>query len=242
MSDMTEIALIEKLTGVLRKGRVKTNLSRDQLVTNIVDATWPEPVARCFVVDTNYWLAHLGLLEGLIQRFDQSRVLLVLPWVALGELDGLKLQEKRYTGTSQSISVAEQAQRANKFISKHLGHAKGLYAQQIDEIIDPNQINDDGILDCARYIKERRKVPVTLLSNDVNLGNKFKVLGMGSMVWENGLQPDDVLRRVLGNWKQGTSDYLARKESVQLILDSDDDDDEHMAMDVEVPPYLSVLA
>lgn len=233
MADMTEPVLIEKLTGALRRGRVKSGMSRISLETDSIAQTWPEDIARVFVVDTNYWLAHLGMVEGLVKRFDKSRAILVIPWVVLQELDGLKQTGKKYMGETQSVSVAAQAQRAITFINKHLGHAQGLHGQRIDEMIDASQINDDGLLDCARYFKERRRLPVTLLSNDVNLGNKFKVLSMGSMKWEAGLSPDDVLRRVLDTWTQGNGRFIQEKKAIAIQLDLSSDD-EDMPMDFEV--------
>lgn len=150
-------------------------------------ATPAGPQADCLVVlDTNVLIGELALVRQIMQEqrraseavVQRQRIQLLVPYVVLKELDGLKAQRNTATG--------RQAQSAIRLVHDALKSADWrLQAERPrDERDDDDdnsrspaaadETNDDRILQCAvRAQRQRvaRKENVCLLSDDVNFRN-----------------------------------------------------------------------
>ncbi|XP_065839549.1 transcriptional protein SWT1-like [Oscarella lobularis] len=144
---------------------------RESLIESPVSAmektqTNAKPSNLCIVLDTNVLLAHLNFIVELRDgtRADAS---LVVPWIVLQELDGLKRNDH----------VGAQARKAIRFLRAcaDARHAHVLF-QRPDEVPCGReayeiQSNDDHILHCCIYFKGIQ--PDTILfTNDSALGLK----------------------------------------------------------------------
>lgn len=165
----------------------------------------PDPVspvhgrASYLVVDTNFMLSHLNILDELQALSEQYGLLIVIPMMVVQELDGLKNSGRfndgppirssknsgRYTSASidekygdkqsegllSSASVGHLARWANDWIYSALAERSPLVrGQKPSQRLDTTADKDDAILDCCLYFKA--SYPDTLqilLSNDKNL-------------------------------------------------------------------------
>jgi rRNA-processing protein FCF1 len=131
-----------------------------------------------FVLDTNFILSHLDFLKELLQLLrphNPREVQLIIPFIVIRELDGLKnAKSKRSPKSSPVLSnrsenVAELAQQANVFLYEqfHANHSF-LRGQSLSETLEknnPDYTPDDRILDCARYWQKQGCLHVFLFSN-----------------------------------------------------------------------------
>eukprot|EP00053_Salpingoeca_punica_P014503 m.131830 g.131830 ORF g.131830 m.131830 type:complete len:310 (-) comp16473_c0_seq2:266-1195(-) len=153
--------------------------------------SFAQPVLH-LVVDTNVFIGHLDLLNNLLLADNQSplRCIMVVPWVVLQELDGLKSASHSATvstgaaeGTSM-VNVSVLARRASQFLFVAV-EAGRIRIQTIDESNTPfldwtPDSNDDRILHCSMDLQRRyhRLGRVVLLTNDLNLRLKAKAHGV----------------------------------------------------------------
>ena len=133
-------------------------------------------IPTCFVIDTNFIISHLEILENLRSLFTQYHHTIIIPRYTIRELDGLKGSDRVIennecgTSTNRHKSVGEAARAANTWIYSHLANtSSGVIGQKLSQRININSIKDDSILDCCLYFKERKNCFVILLSNDKNL-------------------------------------------------------------------------
>ena len=132
-----------------------------------------------FVLDTNFILSHLDFLKELLQLLrphNPREVQLIVPFIVIRELDGLKnARSKRSPKSSPNSSnraenVAELAQQANAFLYEQF-HANQpfLRGQSLSETLEKEKSSDympdDWILDCARYWQTQGCLHVILFSN-----------------------------------------------------------------------------
>jgi len=162
------------------------------------------------VVDTNVLLTDYAVLEWLrIRRaglegsdgggLTGSRAAVIIPWIVLCELDGLKEGKNRQGGvageqwTSKTAVAARDAITAlNQAISKRDGFLRGQsvkdYRSAATEFkmgagSNTRATNDDRVLQCCMHLSDREAAQdggrrVLLLSNDRNLCNKAFVNGI----------------------------------------------------------------
>ncbi|CCF59290.1 hypothetical protein KAFR_0G02580 [Kazachstania africana CBS 2517] len=128
-----------------------------------------------FIVDTNFILSHLTILEDIRKLFSKFYHSIVIPITVMKELDGLKNSNKvneiepGATRKKQS-SIGELARTANNWIYENLANVgSGVVGQKLRQRLNPNTTKDDSILDCCLYFKDNLKDFVILLSNDKNL-------------------------------------------------------------------------
>ena len=118
------------------------------------------------VVDTNIFITSLGTLNNLL---DDKDVKVVIPWMVVQELDGLK--------SSTSRDTAVRARAAVRWLHNCLqGHHPSVLTQTADQnkrasARFESRSADDRILACCLMLKEDGN-KVTLLTNDMNLSNK----------------------------------------------------------------------
>lgn len=136
------------------------------------------------VLDTNFLISHLPLLEEVKELHPQYGHIIVVPWIVIQELDGLKESKRVSTYTVghakvQRNSVSHLARKATDWIYKQLAaNSTAVVGQKLTEINDLNLNGDDAILDCCRYFQERRNALTVILSNDKNLCTKSLIHGV----------------------------------------------------------------
>ncbi|KAJ1929125.1 hypothetical protein IWQ60_001433 [Tieghemiomyces parasiticus] len=184
-----------------------------------------DQAAVAFILDTNYLLSQLTFLRRLQETATQRpHVFIIVPWVVIRELDGLKEvgHGNRSRGSSrddslsssrhESGNVGSLARSAIEFIYQGLqppfdsaaapshglaGRRRVLRGQKITECINVERTNDDLILDCCRYFAEARRIPsVVLLSLDKNLCVKAMVHQIGACgLWRD--TPENLIGRFM---------------------------------------------
>ncbi|KAI8372870.1 PIN domain-containing protein [Radiomyces spectabilis] len=142
----------------------------------------PESYSHVVVLDTNFLISHLGFLKVVLDLADQypDRLVLVVPWVVVTELDGLKGHYKPQRSKGVDIgNLGDLARKAMRFLESTLRDKhKGLRGQKKFEIYDATAdliLGDDKILDCCMYFQECLNKQVTLFTNDRNLAIKAMI-------------------------------------------------------------------
>ena len=120
------------------------------------------------VLDTNFILSHLSFVSQLVIILkDQPELQLVIPYVVLQELDGLK----SYKGIEPSKKkLADCAKQANHLLYTSLQSKLGcIRGQTLREVVGLQEKakGDDLILDCCLYFKQFEACTVYLLSNGI---------------------------------------------------------------------------
>lgn len=154
--------------------------------------TLPIGIKHLFIIDTNFIISHLSIVKKLVEEYASSKALVLIPWIVIQELDGLKSASSSYG----QANLATLSRSAVRYIYECLSNGiVGLRGQKIVECLRPGQTGDDSILDCARYWTEKQNVPVVLLSNDKNLCTKMMIHSIGAISHELGLSASTVLQR-----------------------------------------------
>ncbi|SGZ57904.1 CIC11C00000002439 [Sungouiella intermedia] len=128
------------------------------------------------VVDTNFILSHLKILDELKNLGEEYGIRLVIPMAVMHELDGLKgskRADERNGNPSQlsGESVGYLARWANDWVYSSLAtRSTTVIGQKMDERLDKLAIKDDAILDCCLYFQKHKPHTLqVLMSNDKNL-------------------------------------------------------------------------
>nr|XP_053651274.1 transcriptional protein SWT1-like [Cherax quadricarinatus] len=120
------------------------------------------------VVDTNVLIQDINFIESLkTKEIAGKEVIIVIPYIALQEMDGLKKKE----------SIGKACQEAIRWCNNHFeksdprvqGQSYENYRKTLSKSQRPS--GDDLIRDCCLIMKEQG-LEVCLLSNDINLRNK----------------------------------------------------------------------
>ncbi|AMD20123.1 HCL028Cp [Eremothecium sinecaudum] len=127
-----------------------------------------------FVVDTNFIISHMQTLEELRCLGTAYNHKIIIPSTVYRELDGLKKSDRvtvvEFHGAERKGTVGALARSANDWIYKNLANLdSSLLGQKIQQKLDFSSKNDDAILDCCLYFRERIQGLVILLSDDKNL-------------------------------------------------------------------------
>ena len=126
-------------------------------------------VAWVLVVDTNFILSHLNLVNSLVDAHRRWGNVVMLPWATIMELDGLKKSLSSVRpgaagggsgggGGGDNVTVGMLARRANNWCFEKMARkAPGLWGQMKEEALDPTAVKGDAaILDCCRYAEPGR--------------------------------------------------------------------------------------
>jgi len=94
------------------------------------------------VVDTNFLISHLAFLKTLIfEHAKKHKFLIIIPWIVLQELDGLKSARWKNESSSSQHEVGNLAQTAIKFLHNCLvDKEEGLRGQKIDEKLESTEV------------------------------------------------------------------------------------------------------
>ncbi|KAJ2716711.1 hypothetical protein H4R19_000485 [Coemansia spiralis] len=144
-----------------------------RVATDVVDAA--RVVA---VVDTNYFIDHLPLIRTLAETALERGLVVVVPWVVIQELDGLKTSRKvTHVPGMCSVELGTLARSATRFLDSELGRAgSALRCQKRSEFLLDEADNDNKILDCCLFFMTRG-LPVAILTKDRNLAVKARANG-----------------------------------------------------------------
>ncbi|KAG2195057.1 hypothetical protein INT47_003923, partial [Mucor saturninus] len=221
---------------------IRANRTNDTAYQHqLSESTQTEPYAvynEICVLDTNFLISKLGYLDTVLSIAEQhpGSLLVILPWVVIRELDGLK--SSRHGGAEED-EICGRARRAMRFIEHKLrDKCPSLRGQKMKEILDPhmaktNQKGDDRILDCCMYFHHHTKAKVTLLSNDRNLCIKVMVHDIDSISAESVPKMEALLNRIVST--KVTEDYVMEiddfyppiqqpEEDYDMMLDDDHHD------------------
>lgn len=146
------------------------------------------------VLDTNFLISNLNLVNHLRDVANQYGFMLIIPWVVIQELDGLKsLNRKTSTseGDGYKVPIATLARKATDWIFSALAESDPrVVGQKLTEVCSQNQKDlhgDDGILDCCMYFHKERHLLTVILSNDRNLCNKALIHEIKTVTYARGL-------------------------------------------------------
>ncbi|KAI8350887.1 PIN domain-containing protein [Choanephora cucurbitarum] len=165
----------------------------------------PHAFAEIAVLDTNFLLSKLGYLDVLLTLAEENpgNLLVILPWVVIRELDGLK-------ESGHHSDVRASARKAMRFLELRLRDKSiSLRGQKMNEVANQAIIHtkeakgDDRILDCCMYFQQLTQQRVILLSNDRNLCIKVMVHEIESVSAESVDKMEALLNRAGG--KRGTT-------------------------------------
>ncbi|KAJ2845399.1 hypothetical protein IWW36_004798, partial [Coemansia brasiliensis] len=131
------------------------------------------------VIDTNYFIDNLPLIKALTTRALEFGVVVVVPWIVIQELDGLKSSNRINSSSGSSfVDIGALARKATRFLEDELGRkGSALRCQKRSEYVLKEAENDDKILDCCLYFMEKKSLPVALLTRDRNLTVKARANG-----------------------------------------------------------------
>lgn len=122
------------------------------------------------IVDTNFILSHLNILNDLKKIGSTYSLVIVVPIMLIQELDGLKESTRSSEGLSGK-SVGHLARWANDWIYEAMADRNSIVkGQKLHEKLNKTAVKDDAILDCGLYLKQTYPNTLqVLMSNDKNL-------------------------------------------------------------------------
>ncbi|KAK4514238.1 uncharacterized protein ATC70_001827 [Mucor velutinosus] len=188
----------------------ETNIKASAILeyTNAQDE--PQNVLGAFqeicVLDTNFLLSKLGFLDTVLDLASENpgSLLVLLPWVVIRELDGLK---------QGNPDISAGARKAMRFIELRLrDKIISLRGQKMNEVWSKDMLKnqnvkgDDRILDCCMYFQQVTHKRVTLLSNDRNLCIKVMVHDVDSISAESVPKMEALLNRIAKNSTSHSTD------------------------------------
>lgn len=158
------------------------------------------------VVDTNYFIDSLSLIQSLSKLALAEQVVIIVPWIVVQELDNLqkstRISKKR--GQPQplipQVEVGELARQAVRFLDGGLGKPNSaIRCQKRSEFVNLEEtVNDDKILDCCLFMNQEKRLPVVILTRDRNLSVKARANGCATCGdWSKGA--DELLVAILGS-------------------------------------------
>lgn len=194
----------------IRAGSYQRN---DSINANIFDNTLGplglDSYNEICVLDTNFLISKLGYLDTVLNLAEENpgSLLVVLPWVVIRELDGLKSANHQI---SKETEIGLRARKAMRFLEERLRDKSiSLRGQKMNEVLDPTMSKnhsvkgDDRILDCCMYFQQAGGKRVSLLSNDRNLCIKVMVHDVDSISSESTPKMESLLNRVALNGNIG---------------------------------------
>lgn len=170
-------------------------------------------VIPMLVLDTNFLISHLSLLEEVRVLHEQYGHIIVIPWVVIQELDGLKENRKMSNhvdstsdGSRKTSSIRYLARAATDWIYKHLAsNTTSIVGQKLTQINDLNLTGDDAILDCCRYFQTHKGGLTVILSNDKNLCTKSLIHEVRTISYVKDMTAEQIIQ-VLWNEARNMTD------------------------------------
>ena len=154
------------------------------------------------VVDTNFILSHLAILEDL-ENLSHDKYAgcyqIVIPKQVIHELDGLKDSDKSVLTSRHSIS--KLARSAIDWCYAHFHESvPTVTGQRLHERIDVDATKDDSILDCCLYFQNVENGGgnfVVLMSDDKNLCVKALVNNVLTVSYRTGMDAELIASNIV---------------------------------------------
>lgn len=178
MDDSAEVEVISTYVANSRNsGQLKNHLDDEMEIEKYMMQSHTvtlEGNISYLVVDTNFILSHLNILDDLKNIGEKYGLRIVIPVTTVLELDGLKGSKSRTSdgeGALSDKSVGHLARWANDWIYSCLAKSvPTVVGQRTNQRLDRLATKDDAILDCCLYFqKEYPHTIQVLMSNDKNL-------------------------------------------------------------------------
>lgn len=145
-----------------------------QLLTSKIDSS---STSLYVVVDTNVLIKDKEFLNSLKGRaIEGQETVIVIPYTALQEMDGLKKNEAIGRACQSAISWCNHHFEAKD--PRVQGQSYDIYLESLSK--NPRASGDDLIRDCCLLMK-KDGLDVCLLSNDINLRNKALMSNISSI-------------------------------------------------------------
>lgn len=173
-----------------------------------------KPQIAYLVVDTNFLLSHLSLLDELEKLLHNKYIgayQIVIPKQVIHELDGLKDSNHKINSVNSKHSLSNLARTSINWCYSHFHDSiPTVTGQRLHERIDKNAIKDNAILDCCLYfqnIENGGNNMVVLLSNDKNLCVKALVNNVLTISYRNGMTAELIANNVVSEMTNNYNDY-----------------------------------
>ncbi|ONH74942.1 Transcriptional protein SWT1 [Pichia kudriavzevii] len=188
------------------------------------------------VVDTNFILSHLAILEDL-ENLSHDKYAgcyqIVIPKQVIHELDGLKDSDKSVLTSRHSIS--KLARSAIDWCYAHFHESvPTVTGQRLHERIDVDATKDDSILDCCLYFQNVENGGgnfVVLMSDDKNLCVKALVNNVLTVSYRTGMDAELIASNIV-NELQLLNSVIANEpcilEAINYAINSTYGDDVYM--------------
>ncbi|SCU91262.1 LAFA_0F02740g1_1 [Lachancea sp. 'fantastica'] len=208
MTDVFEDLEVESISHIVGEHREKDPILTTDQAMNADDmmemdraetATLEAPTA--FVIDTNFIISHLGILEDLRALSMQYQHKIVIPRTVVQELDGLKNATDRVESSQSSshdaCTIGALARKANDWIYTHFSNLdSAVVGQRLNQKLDYSSEKDDAILDCCLYLTSKQNLFVVLMSNDKNLCLKALTEKILTVSYRKGMSAKLIAERV----------------------------------------------
>lgn len=172
-----------------------------------------------FVVDTNFIISHLHMLESLRELNSVYGHQIVIPSMVIQELDGLK-NSKKYTKADQSHeqNLGKLARAANDWIYRNLANLdSAVQGQRIHQRYNYTLTKDDAILDCCLYFENELDNFVVLLSNDKNLCLRALTERLLTISFRQGMTGELISSKVSEEKRSRFHNNVPQKEKKEFV-------------------------
>lgn len=189
-----------------------------------LDLAYTQNFAAALVVDTNFMLSELTIVDELWKLAQQYGYFIIIPDAVIHELDGLKkstkpIQIHEFTGSDSKENELKSKHASSKLKSTTVGYSSRtstewirsalarkdpyVIVQKSKQKLDQSLRGDDSILDCCLYFQDQYLT--VILSNDKNLCIRSLKEDMRTVTYVDGLTPLEIainVSREVPSWRQ----------------------------------------
>lgn len=186
------------------------------------------------VIDTNFILTNLDIVDELKNLAEKFNHIVVVPWIVIQELDGLKGQKKIEHNEAGLQTLGFLARKATEWIFQSLAARDSrIVGQKINQRLDSTLKGDDSILDCCLFFQQEYLLLTVILSNDRNLCNKSLMHNIKTVTYRKGLSANEiahVVAREAFDWQEQVNQQQCKIADAQSGGRQDDENDEVLKM------------
>lgn len=230
IDDEGQIADISNYVVNLRNGELyiprETTVSGTPTPTQSPNLNQNQHKIAYLVVDTNFILSHLTLLddlEKLLHGKYKGLYQIVIPKQVVHELDGLKEAKKVVDST---FSISKLARNVINWCYTHFHESiPTVTGQRLHERVDKNAEKDNAILDCCLYFQNMENGGgnlVILMSDDKNLCVKSLVNNVLTVSYRQGMTAEMIAENVVNELNLNYQ-YDQQPKQQQVNADYHDD-------------------
>lgn len=189
-----------------------------------LDLAYTQSFAAALVVDTNFMLSELSIVDDLWKLAQRYGYFIIIPDAVIHELDGLKKSTKaieihEFAGCDSKGNELKSKHSSSKMKATTVGHSSRtstewirsalarkdpyVIVQKSKQKLDQSLRGDDSILDCCLYFQDQYLT--VILSNDKNLCIRSLKEDMRTVTYVDGLTPLEIainVSREVPAWRQ----------------------------------------